>query len=299
MKFVRFDAGSGPRLGAIAGESIIDLAKAAFALGPEIDLAPEQATAWFGNEMDGLIAGGERAVEFARRLGARFAPEKAGVRLLAPIGPPSKIIAVGLNYMDHCREQKVAPPQTPVLFSKAPSALIGPGEPIYWPDGLTRQADPEVELGVVIGRKTKAAPEKEALQSVFGYTIVNDVSARDLQFGDKQWVRGKSLDTFCPAGPCLVTRDEMPDPQNLALKCIVNGRAWQDSSTKEMIFPVAALISFISAGITLLPGDLIATGTPHGVGVFQNPPVFLGAGDTIRMEIENIGVLENPVAGPR
>jgi acylpyruvate hydrolase len=163
---------------------------------------------------------------------------------------------------------------------------------------MTSQVDPEVELGVIIGLRTKGVPVAVALDCIFGYTVLNDVSARDVQFGDGQWVRGKSPDTFCPLGPVIVTRDEIPDPQNLKLSCAVNGRIWQDSNTKEMIFSVATLISFIAQGMTLLPGDVVATGTPNGVGVFQKPPVFLEKGDKLRLEVEKIGVLENPVAGP-
>lgn len=261
--------------------------------------------AWYGRGMEGFIESGTVALHNARQALAAVAgkpgPETrdpASVRVLAPLARPSKIICVGLNYMDHCREQKVEVPASPILFSKAPTALLGPGESVRWPRGMTEQADPEVELGVVIGTRAKSVAAKDALSHVFGYTVLNDVSARDVQFGDKQWVRGKSLDTFCPIGPVIVTRDEIPDPQKLALSCAVSGRVWQNSSTAEMIFPVAAILEFICRGITLLPGDLIATGTPHGVGVFQKPPVFLKAGDVMRLEVSGIGVLENPVEGP-
>ncbi|MEK7767952.1 MAG: fumarylacetoacetate hydrolase family protein, partial [bacterium] len=258
--------------------------------------------AWYAHGMEGLIEAGAVALHNARQVleavagksGAAGTYPASRVHILAPLARPSKILCVGLNYMDHCREQKVEVPTSPILFSKAPTALIGPGEAIRWPRGLTEQADPEIELGVVIGARTKGVSKADALSSIFGYTVLNDVSARDVQFGDKQWVRGKSLDTFCPIGPVLVTRDEIPDPQQLALTCTVSGRVWQKSDTAEMIFPVAALLEFISRGITLLPGDLIATGTPDGVGVFQKPPVFLKAGDALRLEIVGLGVLENP-----
>jgi acylpyruvate hydrolase len=217
------------------------------------------------------------------------------VRLLAPIPAPGKVIAVGQNYLDHCREQNVAPPKSPILFSKAPTSVVGPGEAVRWPAGLTEKVDLEVELGVVIGRRASRLPRGRALEAVFGYTVLNDISARDLQFGDGQWVRGKSLDTFCPIGPCLVTPDEIPDPQALRLSSEVNGRKWQDSSTKEMIFTVDFLLAFITEGITLLPGDLVATGTPNGVGFFQKPPAFLKTGDRMRLEVARIGILENPV----
>jgi len=215
------------------------------------------------------------------------------VTLAPPLANPSKIVAVGLNYMDHCREQNVEPPKQPLLFTKFPSAIIGPGDYITWSSDVTNQVDYEVELGVVMGKRAKDVDVRTALEYVFGYTVLNDVSARDLQFGDGQWVRGKSLDTFCPIGPALVTADEVPDPQTLAMRCLVNGVALQDSSTSEMIFSVAELVSFISRFITLEPGDLIATGTPYGVGVFRNPQLFLRDGDTVVTEIDGIGRLEN------
>jgi len=285
VKLVRFEADNTVGLGVLDGERVLNLT----AVDPVL----------FSPDLAGLLAGGDPAVVEARAA-APGAPAVAAfrVKLLAPVPAPSKIICVGQNYMDHIREQKVEVPKTPILFSKAPTSVIGPGDPVRWPAGLTTQADPEVELGVVIGRKMKGVPASDALDHVFGYTILNDVSARDLQFGDKQWVRGKSLDTFCPIGPVLVTRDEIPNPQSLKLSCAVSGRVWQNSTTAEMIFPVAELLSFICRGITLLPGDLVATGTPDGVGVFQKPPVFLKAGDHMRLEVERIGVLENPVEGP-
>jgi 2-keto-4-pentenoate hydratase/2-oxohepta-3-ene-1,7-dioic acid hydratase in catechol pathway len=217
----------------------------------------------------------------------------SSVRLLPPISNPSKVMAIGLNYMDHCREQHVDPPKEPLIFAKFPTAIIGPGDAIVWNPDLTSQVDYEVELGVVIGRRAKSVEQSEALDYVFGYTVLNDVSARDLQFGDKQWVRGKSLDTFCPIGPAIVTSDEIPNPQALALRCMVNGVALQDSTTAEMIFGVAELVSFISRFITLEPGDVIATGTPYGVGVFRDPQIFLKDGDVVVAEIERIGRLEN------
>ena len=215
------------------------------------------------------------------------------VRLMPPIPNPGKVVAVGLNYMDHCREQNVEPPKQPLLFAKFPSSIIGPGDDITWNTDVTNQVDYEVELGVVVGRRARNVDVDHALDYVFGYTVLNDVSARDLQFGDGQWVRGKSLDTFCPIGPVIVTPDEIPDPQRLAMRCLVNSVALQDSSTSEMIFGVAEIIAFISRFITLEPGDVIATGTPYGVGVFRDPKVFLNDGDIVVAEIEGIGRLEN------
>jgi 2-keto-4-pentenoate hydratase/2-oxohepta-3-ene-1,7-dioic acid hydratase in catechol pathway len=219
----------------------------------------------------------------------------ADVKVDAPVRHPSKIVAVGLNYMDHCREQKVEPPEIPLLFTKFPSAIIGPGETIRWNERLTHEVDFEAELAVLIGRKAANVSVAHALEYVAGYTALNDVSARDLQFGDKQWVRGKSLDSFCPMGPVLVSGDEIGNPNELAIRCMVNGVVYQDSSTQEMIFSVADLIAFITQAITLEPGDVIATGTPHGVGVFRKPQVFLKNGDNVVVSVEKIGELSNRV----
>jgi 2-keto-4-pentenoate hydratase/2-oxohepta-3-ene-1,7-dioic acid hydratase in catechol pathway len=220
----------------------------------------------------------------------------SSVKILTPIANPGKIVAIGLNYWDHCREQNLEAPKTPIIFTKFTTAIIGPGDTITYDPALTTQVDYEVELGVVIGKQARNVSLDTALDYVFGYTIVNDVSARDLQFSDKQWVRAKSLDTFCPIGPCITTADEIPDPQVLHLKTIVNGRVLQDSSTREMIFGVADLIHRLSHSFTLMPGDVIATGTPDGVGVFRKPQVFLLNGDHVTVEVENIGQLENSIA---
>jgi 2-keto-4-pentenoate hydratase/2-oxohepta-3-ene-1,7-dioic acid hydratase in catechol pathway len=211
-----------------------------------------------------------------------------------PIEWPQKIICVGLNYRDHAEEQGVTPPERPILFAKWPNTLIGPGEPIVLP-AISEQVDYEAELGVVIGSRVRNVSVENALDAVGGYICVNDVSARDLQFSDGQWTRGKSPDTFCPVGPRLVPAAEIPDPQVLAIRAILNGEVLQDSSTANMIFGVAEIIAFTSQTITLEPGDLIATGTPAGVGVFRDPPVFMQPGDEITIEIEGLGALTNPV----
>jgi 2,4-didehydro-3-deoxy-L-rhamnonate hydrolase len=212
-----------------------------------------------------------------------------------PIERPSKIVCVGLNYRDHAEEQGAPLPEAPLLFAKWQNTLIGPGEPIVIPPIVTK-CDYEAELGVVIGARVRDASPESALEAVAGYICVNDVSARDLQFADGQWTRGKSPDTFCPVGPALVPRDEVPDPQNLAIRAILNGRPMQESTTANMVFGVADLIVYITRTITLEPGDLIATGTPAGVGAFRDPPVFMQPGDEITIEIEGIGSLTNPVA---
>jgi acylpyruvate hydrolase len=212
----------------------------------------------------------------------------------APIDRPGKIIAVGLNYKDHASEQNVTPPERPMLFAKWQSALIGPADPIVLPS-ISVEIDYEGELGVVIGERAKAVPAGSALDVVAGYVCVNDVSARDLQYSDKQFTRAKSLDTFCPVGPRLVPASEVGDPGNLKLRTTLNGEVLQDSSTSQLIFSVPELIAFISEAITLEPGDLIATGTPAGVGTFRDPPIYLKDGDEVVVEIERVGELRNPV----
>jgi 2-keto-4-pentenoate hydratase/2-oxohepta-3-ene-1,7-dioic acid hydratase in catechol pathway len=211
-----------------------------------------------------------------------------------PIDPPSKIVCVGLNYRDHAEEQGAPLPERPILFAKWPNTLGGPGDPIVVPS-ISTKVDYEAELGVVIGSRVRGVSRENALEAVRGYLCLNDVSARDLQFTDGQWTRGKSPDTFCPVGPELVPAVEVPDPQALAIKAILNGEVMQDSSTANMVFGVAEVIEFISQAITLEPGDLIATGTPAGVGAFRDPPVFMQPGDEVTIEIEGLGALTNPV----
>lgn len=213
--------------------------------------------------------------------------------LLAPVPRPGKIVAIGRNYREHAEEEGVVPPPAPLIFSKWPSSVVGHGAEIRWDPGLTGQVDYEAELAVVIGRSARRVPVADALDHVFGYTCLNDVSARDLQFGDGQWTRGKSLDTFCPIGPVLVTADEVGDPQDLAISCSVDGVLLQEASTSQMYFSVAEIVSHCSMAFTLEPGDIIATGTPSGVGVFRKPPRFLADGDRVSVAIERIGVLEN------
>jgi 2-keto-4-pentenoate hydratase/2-oxohepta-3-ene-1,7-dioic acid hydratase in catechol pathway len=211
-----------------------------------------------------------------------------------PIERPGKVVCVGLNYRDHATETNMPAPERPLLFGKWQTSLIGPGDEIVLPP-VSQQVDFEAELGVVIGRGGRAIDADAALEHVAGYICVNDVSARDVQMGDGQWTRGKSFDTFCPVGPELVPASQVGDPQALAIRCRVNGDALQDSSTAEMIFGVADLIAFVSEAITLEPGDLIATGTPAGVGFTRTPPVFLADGDEVTVEIDGLGELTNPV----
>ena len=214
---------------------------------------------------------------------------------MLPIERPQKIICIGLNYRDHAEEQGIALPERPLLFAKWPNTLIGPGDPIRLP-GISHEVDYEAELAVVIGDRVAQASPDNALEAVRGYLCANDVSGRDVQFADKQWVRGKSFDTFCPVGPELVPASDVPDPQALRIRAILNGQVMQDSTTANMVFGVAEIVSFVSQAITLEPGDLILTGTPEGVGVFREPKVTLRPGDVVEVEIEGIGVLRNPVA---
>src|SRR5436190_20548318 len=206
---------------------------------------------------------------------------------------PEKIVCVGLNYRDHAEEQGVDLPERPLLFAKWPNTLVGAGEPIRIPP-ICSQPDYEAELGVVIGRIASGVLTDDALDFVRGYVVANDVSARDLQFSDGQWVRGKSLDTFLPVGE-LVPASEVPDPQALPIRAVLNGRTLQDSNTRNMIFGVAEIVAFVSEAITLEPGDLIVTGTPAGVGAFRDPQIWLQPGDEVTIEIDVVGSITNPV----
>jgi 2-keto-4-pentenoate hydratase/2-oxohepta-3-ene-1,7-dioic acid hydratase in catechol pathway len=218
--------------------------------------------------------------------------------LVAPL-QPGKIVAIGLNYLDHIRESKLSQPKQPLVFAKFPSSVTGPNDPIVVDVELTMQVDWEVELGVIVGRRMRNVAVGAALDYVFGYTVGNDVSGRDVQFSESQWTRGKSFDTFCPIGPVVVTPDEIPDPQMLALRTRVNGELMQDSSTAEMLFGVAELLAFCSRNFRLEPGDLLLTGTPWGCGYFMDPPRALEIGDVVECEVERIGMLRNTVASAR
>jgi 2-keto-4-pentenoate hydratase/2-oxohepta-3-ene-1,7-dioic acid hydratase in catechol pathway len=218
----------------------------------------------------------------------------AGAERLPPV-VPGKIVAIGLNYLDHIRESGLDTPDRPIVFAKFPSSVIGGDEPIRLPVDLTKRVDWEVELAVVIGAPAHYVSRDAALGHVYGYTVANDVSARDLQFSDGQWVRAKSIDSFCPIGPVVVTADEIPDPQALRLLTRVNGEVVQDATTDLMVFDVAELISFCSHSFTLEPGDVLLTGTPWGCGEFMDPKRSLAPGDVVECEVEGIGTLRNPV----
>ena len=234
----------------------------------------------------------ESALEQANEKGWLIRSEAA--YWLAPVPRPGKLICIGLNYRDHAAESKMAIPERPVVFSKFATAVIAPGEPVVLPASST-QVDYEAELAVVIGRRAKNVSAARALDYVLGYTCFNDVSARDFQFADGQWQRGKSCDTFAPMGPTIITADAVPDPHKLSIKLVLNGKTMQDSNTNQLIFGVPELVEFLSETITLEPGDVIATGTPPGVGFARKPPVFLQPGDKMEVVIENVGWLNNPV----
>ncbi len=304
MKLVTYVYQDTARLGALIDSQVVDLAQAYAACQSCVN--PDALPVEFPPDMLTLLQGGweawkiaDNVVEWVASLpadeAAPYLTPLAEVRLGPPLANPGKIICIGLNYHDHCREQGVEVPQRPLLFAKFPTALIGPDAAITWPADVSQQVDYEAELAVVIGRQGRNIAVEQAFDYVAGYTIANDVSARDVQFSDGQWIRGKSFDTFCPIGPYLLTADEVADPQNLGIRCWVNGELRQNSNTFEMIFKIPELIAFISKTVTLLPGDIIITGTPDGVGVFRKPKVFLQPGDVVEIEIDRLGRLRNPV----
>ena len=269
-------------IGAVRGDEIIDIS----------DL--------FNNPKDllPLVQAGEAGIKKSEQAllgGDRKRIKLKDAKLCAPIKTPAKIVAIGLNYIDHCHESGLAVPEKPVVFTKHTNTITGPNDDVCWRTEITTEVDYEVELGVIIGKKTSRVSREDALEHVFGYSVVNDVSARDLQLGGGagQWDLGKSLDTFCPWGPVIVTRDEIPDPQNIDVRLRLNGEIRQESNTRNMIFSVANLVSYLSQYMTLIPGDLIATGTPPGVGMGMDPKSYMTDGDICETEIDGIGTLRN------
>lgn len=282
MRFVRFLAEGGPRIGALKDGGIVDLTNSGTSYRTILE----------------IVQGGESALEQLRSLTHEARPSIALKRawLLAPIERPGKYMAIGMNYRKHLEEAArlgVARAQHQVWFNKQTSCISGPFDNID--PGVTEKLDYEVELGVVISRKAKGVTEESAEEHVFGYFVANDVSARDWQFHSPTFTIGKSFDTHGPIGPWIVTADEVADPHSLILRCFVNGEKRQESSTREMIASIWQQIAYLSTGITLEPGDLIATGTPEGVGIGMDPPRYLTSGDVVRCEIEGIGAIENKV----
>jgi len=286
VKLLTFTVEGKTRPGALKGDRVVDLAAAGLPAGP------------FGGLIE-IARGGDAMVERARKaMDDAKAKSYAlkDVKLEAPIRRPPKVLAVGLNYIDHCKEANLPVPPEPVLFTKWSTSVCGPFDDLTWPAMLNGEVDYEVELGVVIGKRAVNVSEKDALNYVMGYTVVNDVSARTQQFANaKQWDRGKSFDTFCPYGPWIVTRDEIPDPHGLQVRTILNGNEMQNSNTKNLIFNVNKIIAYASQGTTLEPGDLIPTGTPFGVGFSRKPPVFLKDGDVCECEVEKVGKISNKI----
>ncbi len=323
MKLVAYESGKQPALGVVVNGWIIGVSPAIELLKKKRvprDLAQRTN---FKNASRRVLDAGAAPKEMIELLGRGQAwgkslatvtsslargidPKKAprglftslsNARLLAPIPKPGKITCVGLNYADHAREQGHEPPKSPIFFLKSGNTICGPGDPIHLPPNSS-QVDYEAEFAVVMGKRGSRIPEEKAYDYVAGYMILHDVSARDLQFSDGQWYRGKSCDTFAPTGPWIVTRDEIKDPHNLRISLTLNGETMQDSNTSNLIFSVPYLVSYLSQSATWEVGDLISTGTPPGVGVFRKPQVFLKAGDTTSVTVEKLGTLTNPVVGP-
>jgi 2-keto-4-pentenoate hydratase/2-oxohepta-3-ene-1,7-dioic acid hydratase in catechol pathway len=270
--------------------------------GPEIAMVQDEQAVLLGDVMppgvrliDDLIAQGEAAFEIAAAAAdsARATPVAIdAVQLGSPVLRPSKVVCIGMNYRDHAEEQGIDLPERPLMFAKLPSALAAHEDEVTWSTALTNEVDWEAELAVVVGQTLRDASPEEAVAGVFGYTAANDLSARDLQFSDGQWVRSKSLDGFLPLGPAVALADQY-DPAGKAVGSRVNGEVMQDSNTDQLIFSVGDILAFLSASFTLLPGDVVLTGTPAGVGAFRSPPRFLGDGDVVEIEIEGIGTLRN------
>lgn len=257
----------------------------------------EEAGLPAGAGAEGLLSGGAQALmDLEARAVSRSRRPRGEVRLLAPLVRPTKVLAVGLNYRAHAEEQGKQPPETPRLFLKPPSAIVGPEDEIVIPS-FCEHADPEVELAVVIGKRAKNVSATRAGLHIAGYMVLNDFTDRQVQKADVQYSRAKGFDTFCPMGPAIVTKDEVPDPGALRIRLWVDGELRQDSNTSDLIHGVKELVAYASRGMTLEPGDVISTGTPSGVGVFRDPEVFIRPGQTIRCEVEGLGALENPVRG--
>lgn len=305
MKLLHYKRNSGFRLGMLIGEYIFDLKKGWKILAENEGLDTKKNS--FFTDMVSFFNGGKEAFAAAKKAGV-FARKliknnnissgvliKSGhVEFGPPVLYPEKIICIGLNYRDHCKEQGVKAPKVPVIFSKFSSAVTGHNGNVVKPS-QTKELDYEAELAFVIGREGRWIQKKDWRKYVAGFTIMNDISARDIQFSDGQWIRGKSFDTFAPLGPYLVTTDEIKDPHNLHIQLSLNGETMQDSNTSNLIFDIPYLVNFLSNVVTLKPGDIISTGTPPGVGVFREPPVLLKHNDEIEITIEKIGTLRNKV----
>jgi len=321
MRLVTFESGGEDRVGAWQGNIVIDIGLAIDWLrGGTLGAEPR---AELRKAVDTVVAGGasprhmidllERGEAWRRALGniletVTASPEALRfpqgvstplekVRLRAPLGHPGKIVCVGLNYASHRAEQGIKSPARPVFFLKSSNTICGPGDAIKLPPNST-EVDYEAEFAVVIGKRGKSVQEEKVFEHIAGYTILNDVSARDMQFADGQWFRGKSCDTFGPTGPCIVTSEEISDPHSLRISLELNGQTMQDSNTRDLIFKIPFLVSYLSQSLTWEAGDLLSTGTPGGVGYYRKPPVYLKPGDMVSVTVEGISTLSNPVVGP-
>jgi len=323
LKLVTYESGGQPRIGVVRDDKVYDIRRVIRYLeGGRIPRLVSQRTDFkrasqvlrddgFAPrdmlELLGLGKASQKALgvviaALAKSLDPVQAPRGifmplAKARLLAPILRPGKITCVGLNYADHAREQKIKPPERPIFFLKSGNTICGPGDPIRLPPNST-QVDYEAEFAVVIGKKGRLISEEKAYDHVAGYMILNDVSARNMQVGDQQWFRGKSCDTFGPTGPWIVTPEELSDPHRLQISLTLNGEKMQNSNTAELIFKIRFLISYLSQSLTWEVGDILATGTPGGVGHHRQPPRYLQPGDAVSISVEGVGTLTNPVVGP-
>ncbi len=286
MKLITYQHNNQIHIGAVVGEIVVDLTAVAPTLLALIKLGPDGL-----QKAKTVINNATQTIPLAE------------VELLAPIPVPDRnIMCLGWNYAEHAQESAETKglqikelPQTPIVFTKATTSVNGPFGDVPWNTAVSTEVDYEVELAFIISKAGKNILRSKAMDHIFGYTVLNDISARDLQRSGKQFFKGKSLDGFCPIGPWLVTADEVVDPQNLAITCRVNGITKQDSSTQHMIFDIPAIIEYLSLGMTLLPGDIIATGTPSGVGFARTPPEYLQPGDVVECEIEQIGLIRNQI----
>ncbi len=314
MRLLTFVAGPTQRVGALVGETVVDVTVAyAAALAAEGHPRAEgAAAALLPPSMREILQGGDASLEAVRRgvrfaegrlkgasaptgpCGARIAYPLKDVRVRPPVPDPQKVIGIGLNYKDHCAEQGIELPKVLMTFPKFADAVIGPGDSIVLPRGC-EQLDWEVELTFVVGRRARYVDPADAFAYIAGYTVGNDVSARDFQFADRQMMRGKACETFAPMGPYLVLLDEVPDPHDLKIESRLNGKVMQSSNTNNLVHRIPAIVAWVTKYLTLHPGDCVMTGTPSGVGVFRKPPVFMKPGDVIEMEIQGLGVLRNPV----
>jgi len=291
MKIVRYRSQEGPRTGVLADDSVLDLGKASEGRIP--------TATWELLRNETALSDAHRLYESALEdpeLRGEFAAPLEEVDLLAPVEGPEKVICLGLNYLDHAEESGHEAPDEPVIFAKLPSSVIGPGDDIVLP-AVSEKVDYEVELAFIAGKQGKDIPAGKAMGYIAGYTVLNDVSARDYQHEKPggQWLLGKSFDTFCPIGPWIVTPDEIEDPHNLELTCSVNGEVLQSSDTSNMLFRIPQIIEYISRVFTLQPGDVVATGTPAGVGMGRTPPRYLQSGDEVACTVQHIGTLRNAV----